>query len=46
LNVNRLTVKRWVKAEKLTGYRVGYFIPVSKADVRDLLKPRTFGTTT
>jgi len=44
LNVNRLTIQRWVKAKKITGYRVGHFMLISKEDVRNLLKIRTFGT--
>ena len=46
LNVNRLTIQRWVKAKKLTGHRVGHFMLISKEDVRNLLKLRTSETTT
>ena len=36
LNVNRLTVRRWIKAGRLTGYRIGNFTLINKFEVEKL----------
>ena len=40
LHVNRLTIRRWVKAGKLSGEVIGHLTLIPRADVERLAKDR------
>ncbi len=40
LNVNRLTVRRWLKSGRFTGYRIGNFTLISRLQVEELIVER------